>query len=571
MNETALAIAPPPGEKLLDRTSGFLLFAFTCFCMSAYGLHATASHDESQYIVASHLWPELAFYRDFIYSQTPYFAIGLSWWSDLIPVNSPYMAGRYFNLVWTLLFYTGLWIGCVYLARSWFLGAVAVFAVSGSVMISLAQSVLRNDMMGLAWGTLAALCLLYLSRPRDAGWGACVAFLCGLCIAIAAGTKQSYFFLFPVAAAFLLLQPPEFRVTRRIGLLIVPLGLGGLAGALPTLVFASESWSNFVFSVAEFHATSHPVSAARGLGAQPKHAEWGWTVIRSAKFIIGGTTLFLLLVFLCGLALRVAIAGWRSLAGPDDREGSGLLLAILGLAFALPLCLMPRPQHPQYLAGLLPFLALGFAAGAAELRGVMFAVGQRGVRLFQVGTVAVCAGILAVALWNPVDMWPTYKGAYFRMLRLAEAPGEFWADRRMARIRESLRAPLCEEDREVRVATVLNVYAIDAGFNIFPELAAAPFFFRVNDIYPAERLRVLNGLAPEEVYDWLEANDVKAILTRSQIASEKQFADYAEDHGFEAVEIDLSDHQGAHVSNSKVIFFLAPGQGALGCQASERQ
>ena len=506
--------------------------------LARFGLDSTAHFDEYQYLMAAALWPDLALYRDFHYSQTPYFPVALSWWMEWFGGESPNWAAKVFNVIWAQIFVVVLWLLCRWIARSALIATLITFAVTASPVLSLVLAIVRNDMMAVALAA-GGVGLVLLASDVDKPWRArSFVFFGGLLLALSVGTKQSMAFLALAALAFTLFVAGSGPFAKRALTLGLPLALGGFLGGLPMLALALADWPNFLFATTEFHRTAHAAWTLRG--GRPYLVEFEWTLYRLVKYLIAGSSIILAICLGMVFCLELPRLGRSTLLSRQTREGQAMLFVLLGLAFGVPVMLLAKPMHVHYPAPLLLLLAVGCAAAA--YRAWQSAVSARSRLAYRATAAALFGFALWFALFNPIGFGhPLHHGAYFHLFRWIGPPEQTWAATRAARIRADFREVLGPPDRNVCIATLMPFYPVEAGYNTFRELAGSPFFYRTNEIYEPSRLRELNGIAPAEVESWLARNEVQAVLVGFGANLDGAFRAYAEDRGFQAFEIDLRD------------------------------
>ena len=91
----------------------------------------------------------------------------------------------------------------------------------------------------------------------------------------------------------------------------------------------------------------------------------------------------------------------------------------------------------------------------------------------------------------------------------------------------------------LKIATLMPIYPIEAGFGIHRELASPPFFFRTNDDLARDELERLVGIGPSTVEAWLHANNVRAVLTGYDTRLELGFRAYATTRNMACFRLDL--------------------------------
>lgn len=515
------------------------------------GLNPAPSHDEYQYVAAAVLAGERTIYRDFFYSQTPYFVLFLSRWLDLIPDSSIYGSARVFNIIWSLSFFIvlGWFLWCV--SRAPLLVALLLAGLATSPLLEPAVTLVRNDTMPLFFMTAALACMAHVSSERP-GASAGVSFLAGLFAALAFGTKQSYAFLPVTLAIFALVAPTcqDWR-GRAIGLL-APLCLGGLLGGLPIIVVANDSFPNFLYDTVEYHSTADPLWFTRV----------GWleqTRVLSRLIIFGElafdfyTLSLLLVVGLCSALIMAR--GHGRIGGVDSVIRNAAYLSILGIVLSAATLLgLAKSIFAQYLA---PILVLAEIACAAMVGTARSAIArfkpENGALVTGSATALVGLGLVVSILTNPA-------GGIARLGCIWHDCE--WAPGHVQRVASRLNEILGPGSRELKIATLMSIYPLEAGFGIYDELAGAPFFYRVNDMLPKERLRSLKGVAPDEVATWLADRGATAVLTGYTSGYdadlEAGFVRFARDHGLVPVPIDLHGGYKQSLGSTTGSLWVAP-------------
>jgi hypothetical protein len=119
------------------------------------------------------------------------------------------------------------------------------------------------------------------------------------------------------------------------------------------------------------------------------------------------------------------------------------------------------------------------------------------------------------------------------------------------RVTEKIEQVLGPPSEHLRIATLMPIYPIEAGFGIHPELASVPFFFRTNDDILDDDLERLIGLGPSTVEDWLHENGVRAVLTGYDPWLEEGFRSYAATRKMACFRLDL---RGAYRTNRGYLY-----------------
>jgi hypothetical protein len=122
--------------------------------------------------------------------------------------------------------------------------------------------------------------------------------------------------------------------------------------------------------------------------------------------------------------------------------------------------------------------------------------------------------------------------------------------------------------KELKIATLMSVYPLEAGFGIYDELAGAPFFYRVNDILPVARRRALKGVAPAEVPAWLTEMQATAVMTGYvsgyDFDLEEGFARFARESGLIPLPVDLRGGYKQDRGSGMGLLWVAPSLVQIG-------
>jgi hypothetical protein len=527
------------------------------------GFSPVLSHDEHQYVAAAVLAGDRALYRDFFYSQTPYFALSLSGWLSFFPESSLYGCARAFNALWSVSSFIALYWLKWRVSGAPILAAVLLAGLATSPLLEPAIGLVRNDMMPLFLATAALACMIHVSSERR-GASAVLAFLAGWLAAIAFGAKQSYAFLPAALVIFALVVPdyPDLR-GRLLGLLL-PLCLGGLIGGIPIVILASADLPNFLYDTLEYHRTADPVWFGRVGWTEQAEALSRLVIFGELAFDIYPISLLLCLVFCSGLVLAQGRDRARLV---DHVIKNALYLSTLGLALSATILLgLVKSIFAQYLAPLLTLAAIACAAMVGAVQsGFARPNPKQGALVAGSITALVGLGLTAGILSSPGN----------GIVRLGCIWQDCeWAPSHVQRVAARLNQILGPGSPGLKIATLMSIYPLEAGFGIYDELAGAPFFYRVNDILPVERLRSLRGVAPAEIARWLAEMGATAVLTgyRSGYAAdlEEGFVRFARERGLVPLPVDLRGGYRQDEGSDKGVLWVAPslirGGSAIGAR-----
>jgi Dolichyl-phosphate-mannose-protein mannosyltransferase len=474
-----------------------ILFALMLLTRALTG---AIDYDEDQYVAAGVMARHLMLYRDFIYLQSPVYALLLA---GLFTLTGGYylLAGRALSGVLAIAIF-GL---TVRLVRRYGAGSVLATMLASIALLSpfLDRSIAtsRNDLLPLA----LFLCglLVYLdTAERPHRWTV----LAGFCIGLAIDAKISYIFM-PLA---LLLQAAWPGSGRRRQLL--PLAAGLTLAALPGLYYLALAPENFLYDLLEFHVTAPPV----------------WYRRQGVTDLLGPgnrlATLIILLSWGANLSLVMLNAGLavfgrrRMVAGPI-----GLLGLLIGATVLAGF--QPDVSYPMYYAALAPLLA--------ALAAALYA------RIDRAGPPVP----IAVSLLLTLAALPTLPTLWQRLADLPELTRpSVWPGFEVHRQAVALHEMISAAGLKGEVATLFATHALDAD-PIPREFASGPFIFRTADLVSPERLSLLHGAGPASLETLFAERPPAAILGgfasgRWRDEMDASLGDYARRHGYRSVALE---------------------------------
>lgn len=518
--------------------AALLVLLVLCVLVAVVGISLPTNHDEVQYLASAFLNRTSNVYGDFFYSQTPYFVIALDWWWRITELftDQYYLSARIFNVLWSFTFIFVSFFTFKTLSKNWLFSSLITFLVVTSSLLDISLRVTRNDMMPLALSALALFLVSLSIQPKHSDRSSQLHFAAGLLIAIAAGSKQSYAFI-AVSFAIYALAAAMARSTNFKAVLL-PMFLGGLIGALPAIWSVGQHFQNFLYANIDFHRESHALYSMGEIPGLRRRIIDLLKLMRDPSLILLGGIAFAML-----LSARFGFKAMRGFA--STAEARILLLCGLASISVLISCLLVAPVHFQYLAPVLPFAggAVAIVAGATDSKiardwvvilGLVMAQAVPGLFLYKDGPLAHVRSMMSKGVETELNVrraWSHNK----------------WAATHFSIVRSQLHGALGPPDRELKIATLMSYYPIDAGFGFYPAFASAPFFYRTNDMLDARLLERLRGTSPSRVANWLKANDVQTILVGYDAKLEDGFKKYAASEGFVCFQIDL---RGAYRTNA---------------------
>lgn len=471
-------------------------------------------HDEHMFVAAGALLGRLDLYSDFSYSHLPNLALFLSGLFELAGSNQYLLIARISLFATWILFLLGMYLTATRLSGRRVIGLFAMLLlITDQLFISHVGMVVSNNIYAATltiYGLFFFLVGLAAAERRPL-WIA----LAGLLLSLAAGVKANFFvFVIPIAIAAVLL-PAHLAFRDRVLTTVLPLAVGGIVGALPTFAYLAAHGDVMVFNVFDFHTGPH-----RAYWSEPDHAATvtGMTlpsrVFYAHQLWTAGSTL---LIFLGALGLVTVATLHRGLAAALIHFADGRILLVLALVLAgIAICFPVLPSFPQYYMPPIPFAIVLIAAlygrldpretRAATPLLVTFALAALvlgGPRLF-----ANLPSIVTPDRWTPVKVHAV-----------------------SADIGEAMRAA----GRSGPVATLVPIYALEAGLDVYSELGTGPFYYRIGDYLTAEDRETFHVASPATLGTLFERNPPAAILTGYEGKLDQPLERYGEINGYDTL------------------------------------
>jgi len=419
------------------------------------------NQDEGWYLYAARLASEGRMpYRDFAFTQGPVMAFTYALARPLVTASG-LLGGRLFTVALALV---GMACAAGLAARVTAgrkcVGAfLATVLVGVNVYQSYFCSIVKTYSLASAW-LMAGLLVLGLAEGRK---GHLAAFVGGVLMALAAGTRITLVVAPLVASAWLLVRARRYFLAFTVG--------AAAAGCLVFVPFLVSARDNFVFCMAGYHAARE----ASGLSALLLRAG-------SLSRLLGAYSVAF--AALCGAAVaRLAVGkreGYENRAGRGDVQAAmpGILwtsVVLIGLGHLS----APFP-YDDYQAVVFPVLAAALASWVAGIS----------VRLSSKGTAALGAGMLVVSLGaaaaSPIAQGWVVKGHdRLWVVRREQAP--------LALLQEVGRYLRQQAGEDGEILTQDIYLAVETGLTVPPGLEMGQFsYFPDMDRAEAEERKVVN-------------------------------------------------------------------------------
>lgn len=462
----------------------------------------TDINDEHMYLAAAKLLDHHDIYRDFAFVQTPYMVYVYRWAMHLFPETELLLVARGVKLILvalTLLLFSLL---LYRFSGSYWHATLLLLIFFSSAIFRSDLHMARNYQLPLLLTLLALYCLdLYYSAGRSR---VILLFVSGLCLGLAVGTKLTYLL---TGLAVALVQPWFNRGAMARLKSVCWTALGALTALLPLIwISALAGADTMIFNLFDYHRLNSVWRSAQAFD-QGMDA-LGKLLLGLAQLLeISNIGVLILLFLLILLAIR----------GPGRRFGRpGLRIWILlGLIVSsLLFYLLPSPAWIWYLTPLWLFLSLL----NADLLQRFGSPGEKRALLYLMLLLVVLSALVNMA------------GETLNIKRVCKA--EEWRSHILDRNAEKLKSAVLQTGLKGKVATLRPLYALEAGLEIYPELASADFAYRVGSFLSEEERRRYHIVSLDSLDALLKHSPPVALVLGFDEELEQPFLQYAQVNGY---------------------------------------
>lgn len=474
--------------------------------------------DEQLYVSPAALLDSQRLYHDFFYNHVP----GSAWLfhaTDQVFGDGGllFSARLTMFLVW-LAFAGAAGYFTWRLSRSALAAAAAViFLVANDFLLGPVGALATNNFLPLPFA-FAGLCLFALGvrgegvfgggTPRD-GANSATIFAAGVSFAIALSMKVSAVaFVAPVAVAALLL-PGKATLRARIQSVLLPFALGGIVGAAPVIVELLRAPEIFLAHVTQYHTGPHiAFYEGKSGGDESVVMTTGAKAMLAFKIWFTGVNLLLALA----VVLAVISAGAQNFL----KQGVPALAIAVALSVAV-FGFAPTPSFPQYFApltvALLFLFAVSYQPDAAGTRG------RRSTALIGIAALSFLIGAPRLVQHAPKLVSP-----------------EKWTVAKVHAAGVAIAAEMAKAGVEGKVLTLLPIYPLEGGLEVYPEFATGQFVYRTGDLTDPALLAKYRTTTPAKIATFLEHDPPAAMLLGFEPDLEAPMADFARAKGYARVE-----------------------------------
>lgn len=309
----------------------------------------------------------------------------------------------------------------------------------------------------------------YLRGDRSPG----LAFQSGLWLGLAIATKTYYAVFIPISVLIFAHSPNMKRV--------LPLGLGGLLGALPLwlslLLFPQQAW----FGNVEFHQMT---------------TAWKWEIGAPNLIFQDRLAYFFDWVLRIDGLIFIALATWMLLGHARRKNGSGMLLYLSFFFLPVVLLLSMQPLFMQYFPLITAPL---FILIVADFK-----------RFLPSGKVQRAVALLIF------------------VLMVAQPKPSWWIWKNSKPVWSAHQAPMLADS----ALTLSPLMAHELGFAGPPELSCGPFLVRIADRIPQQRRAELGIWTLNEMAQMVEQKRYKVVITGQEVLHESELERQLQAQGY---------------------------------------
>ncbi len=282
--------------------------------------------------------------------------------------------------------------------------------------------------------------------------------------------------------------------------------LGVLVGLIPTLILFAIAPQEFIFgnfTYAQLNTSFRQETGFIGPMGLIEKLEYVRTNVINQP---GNLLLLLSTIF---FAYTAGIIESRK----NGRISVELLLILLIIPFLGLGALLPTPTFNQYFYSPIPFAILGVLYGLAKLSGLSNQRVKWSLVLF--------LQIVFLASLYLVEDAP-------HIARLANPRS--WYPLKVHRLGQEIQTA----SPNGKVLTLMPIYPLDGGAEIYPEFATGPFDWRTGHLLTTNQRRTFQVISEEELDNFLKYDPPGAILVGLHPGQEEPLVEYARRKGFKA-------------------------------------
>lgn len=502
------------GWKFLGRNEMFVSggLAIILIGLFARTMNEDLRHDEHMFVTSGVLFKHLSLYTQYTYSHLPNLPILFGSAFAVLGTDHFLLVSRLIVfLAWIAVLLSMYLLAQRLTGERWIGVLAALFLATNSVLIGHGGVVGTPNLIRLVFPILAFYFFLAgidAREPRPLH-----ILLCGICLSLAVGFKVNYIVIIPPFVILACLVPWHASAATRFKRVLLPLFLGGIVGAVSIFAYLAIDPDAFLFSTLEMHLFHQDAFwGVDELGENATGLTLSERIFYAYRLWFFGSSVLIFVVaayLIAVLASKHGSGFLRALAVSWPLTLSAMLLAVtVGMALSI------RPSFPQYYVPPIPF-AMIFAICLYRI-------------LDQKSRVATKPFLATAAVVTVVMGGPFLLQDVPQLLR----PGG-WAVSKVHEVGEDIASALAAKSiASKKVATLTSLYPLEGGLEIYPELAAGPFFFRIGDDVTAQERSRFHITSAASLASLLDAEPPAAILVGFEGHLDQPLIDYAKTHGY---------------------------------------
>ena len=477
--------------------------------------------DEQLYAAPVALLSDFNLYADVWYNHLP----GSAWlfyWMSPLAGDQVLLAARLGVFFGWIIFAAAVFWVSYKLTRSLLMTVLSsLLVLTNDAFLTVAGMTATNNFLPLPFAYLALG--LFVLGIREKEPDRVYIGLSGVCLSIAATIKVSAVgFIAPVVmAAFFL--PMHLGFKKRITQVVVPLAIGGIVAALPVLIMFASDPDLFIAHVLGFHTGPHPAYWAdrAASGAETAALAFSERALLGYLVLTGGANIVLALVVLSiGLMIFTSTGSWRGLLNGPVFVVAAVFIVTLILSLA------PKPSFPQYFAP--PVVALTILAP------LLFSVASEKTRQ-QLTPLMLSACVVLIVINLP---------RLTQDLAKVASPNS-WTTTKVHQAGQKIADQIDQAGLQGKVATLMPIYALEGGLDVYPEFATGQFVFRVAGYLSPELEAQYVVVQPDKVEAMFDQDPPAAVFVGFEPDFETPLRIYAEKNNYRRVDdLGISDRYG---------------------------
>ena len=335
----------------------------------------------------------------------------------------------------------------------------------------------------------------------------------GLLLGLAIGTRLTFA---PLVLPFLVMIAfyPRRAGWRGTLSLMLSFLLGTLVGLLPSAILFALAPKQFLFGnfgYARYNTLYRQVEGFVEGDVSSIAMSFSGKLCYLARYILSTPSMVLLILAFVFFVLSMNIARFRRVFP----HRFPIIFSLISLPFLLLGSFSPTPAFFQYFYAPIPFLLVGTLYGVASFQDQNNRMNWSTTLLVHV---LLLAGAFGLKLYQDAGS--------------LSAPDE-WLSSRVHQAGLEIKATAGDRP----VLSLAPLLPLEGGASILAEFATGPFGWRIAPFVPEKTRQEIGLIAEADLVGFLQAHPHAAILVGHEGTLEQPFIEYAEDYGYQPVEL----------------------------------